>query len=135
MDFEKLILMRQLIESKQDEVKRLRYLAASLSGVDNTGEKVRSSGNTKCRHAELIDKAVDLENEILEDINRMLDYQREVGEAIDSLPNQMWRLVMRDLYIDGLTAGETAKRRGISIRTVQNYKREIVHLLSRPNAL
>ena len=136
--FEDALMTPQLIESKRSEVRRLRYLASSLSGVDTTGERVSSSRDIKCRYAELIDKAVDLENEILEDVNKMLDRQREMGRIIDSLPNPIWKLIMRDLYIDGLSVKKTAKKRKCSEKSVYNYKKQVLsylRLLSEGNAL
>lgn len=120
--FEKAIIIPALIESKQREVKRLKTLAYSLSGVNNEGERVQSSKNTSCKYAELINKAADLENEILEDVQKLLDYQAEVGKVIDKLSNPMCRLIMRDLYIDGLTAKEIARKRNYSESSVYKFR-------------
>lgn len=120
--FEKALLLPELIESKQMEVKRLKELAYSLTAICNDGEKVKSSRNTACKYAELIDRATDLEAEILDDAQEMLDYQREVGKTIDKLSDPMCRLVMRDLYIHGLSAQEIAKRRNYSVRRIYEIR-------------
>jgi hypothetical protein len=120
--FEKAITIPQLIESKMAEIKRLKALAYSLSAVSNEGERVQASKNTDCKYAELINKAVDLEMEILEDAQEMLDHQREVGRVIDKLSNPICRLVMRDLYIDGLSVKEVAKRRSYSERRIYYFR-------------
>jgi DNA-directed RNA polymerase specialized sigma24 family protein len=120
--FEKAIAIPELIESKQREIKRLKTLAYSLSAVNTEGERVQTSRNTQCKYAELINKATDLEIEILDDTSEMLDYQREVGKLIDKLSDPMLKLVMRDLYIDGLTITEVAKRRNYSERRIYSFR-------------
>lgn len=120
--FEKAIMIPQLIDSKMAEIKRLKSLAYSLSAVSTEGERVRTSRNTACKYAELINKAADLEAEILDDASEMLDYQREVGKVIDKLSDPTCRLVMRDLYIDGLTAKEVAEHRNYSERRIYGFR-------------
>lgn len=120
--FEKAITIPELIESKQGEIKRLKALACSLSAVSTEGERVQASKNTDCRYAELINKAVDLEMEILDHLQEMLDHQREVGRVIDQLSNPTCRLVMRDLYIDGLSVKEVAARRNYSERRIYDLR-------------
>jgi hypothetical protein len=122
--FEKAIAIPELIESKQREIKRLKTLAYSLSAVDTSGERVQTSKNIDCKYAELINKAVDLEMEILEDTSEMLDYQREVGRLIDKLSDPTCRLIMRDLYIDGLSVKEVAIRRNYSERRIYSLREE-----------
>ena len=120
--FEKALLLPDLIESKQREIKRLKELARSLSAVDTSKERVQSSKNVDCKYAELIHKAVDLELEILDDTSEMLDYLREIGQVIDRLSDPMCRLVMRDLYVDGLSVKEVARRRNYSERRVYQIR-------------
>jgi hypothetical protein len=120
--FEKALLIPDLIESKQQEIKRIKALAYSLTAVNTEGERVQTSKNTDCKYAELINKATDLEMEILDDTQEMLDYQREVGRVIDGLSNPACRLVMRDLYIHGLSVKETARRRNYSERRVYQLR-------------
>ena len=120
--FEKAIMIPELIESKQGEVRRLKALAYSLSAVDNSGERVSASRNIQCKYAELINKAADLEAEILEDTQKLLDYQRKVAKVIDGLSKPIHRLVMRDLYIHGLSVKEVARKRGYSERQIYNFR-------------
>jgi hypothetical protein len=120
--FEKALLLPDLIESKQQEVARVKELAYSLTAINNEGERVSSSKNIACKYAELINKAADLEAEILDDTQEMLDYQREVGRVIDQLSNPIWKLVMRDLYIHGLSAKQVALRRNYSNRRVYQIR-------------
>ena len=120
--FEKALLIPELIESKQREIKRIKALAYSLTAVTTEGERVQTSRNIDCKYAELIAKAVDLEMEILDDTQDMLDHQREVGKVIDQLSSPILKLVMRDLYIDGLSVKEVAKKRGYSERRVYQLR-------------
>jgi hypothetical protein len=139
--FEKALLLPELIESKQGEIKRLKELAYSLAAVNTEGERVSSSKNTACKYAELIVKAADLEAEILDDTQEMLDYQREVGKVIDKLSKPMHKLVMRDLYIYGLSVKEIAVRRNYSERRIYDFREESLkeckefHLISFEDAI
>jgi DNA-directed RNA polymerase specialized sigma subunit len=139
--FEKAITIPDLMESKQREIARLKELAYSLSAVDTSGERVQTSRNIDCKYAELINKAADLEMELLEDTSELLDHQREVGRVIDKLSNPVWRVVMRDLYIHGLTVKEIAAKRSYSERRVYQIRGQSLeeckefHLISEVNAI
>ena len=120
--FEKAIKIPELIESKQNEICRLKKLAYSLTAVNNEGDRVQSSKNIGCKYAELINKAVDLEAEILDDVQKLIDYQKEVSEVIDKLSDPTCRLIMRELYLDGLSVKDVAHKHGYSIRHIYGLR-------------
>lgn len=120
--FDRVSIIPELIESKTNEIKRLHELAYSLSAVDTSGERVQQSRNIACKYAELIDKAADLELELLDDKIKLLDYQRVAGRAIDQCSMPDWIPVLRDLFIEGLPCKTVARKRHYSERQIQNIK-------------
>ena len=139
--FEKTLMIPAMIESKQNEIRRLKDLARSLSAVDSSSERVSQSRNVQCKYAELINKAADLEAEILDDVQKLIDYQIEVGKVIDRLPKPICRVVMRELYINGLSVKEVAYKLGYTTRSIYGFRKNAVkdctkfRLLSPENAL
>ena len=120
--FDRALAIPELIESKQNEIKRIKELAYSLSAIDNSGERVSTSRNTSCKYAELINKAADLEAELLDDVQELMDYQRRVGKVVDKIPEPICRAVMRYLYIDRLPVKEVAKKLNRSTRSIYGLR-------------
>ena len=100
----------QIIESKLDEIKRLRLLSESIPGADPSKEFIPGGPQVQCRFAEIIDKIIDLEGEILDQINELLDIQREAYKIINALQDDTERLILQYYYIDRMSIEEIASK-------------------------
>ena len=100
----------QIIESKLDEIKRLRLLSESIPGADPSKEFIPGGPQVQCRFAEIIDKVIDLEGEILDQINELLDIQREAYKIINALQDDTERLILQYYYIDRMSIEEIASK-------------------------
>ena len=88
----------KMIKNKQEEVQQLRSIAESMA--INMGERVQSSGN-KHRMADVVDKYVDMEREILAEIDGLLQKKKEVIEVIEQLPLDQYDLLYQ-VYVKGV---------------------------------
>jgi hypothetical protein len=113
----------QLIASKTEEIKRLRDLSESIPGVDPSREFIPGGPQVQCRFAEIIDKVIDLENEILDDINELLDVQKEAHRIIDAVQDDTERLILQYYYIDRLEMEDIASEIGYSPRQAYRIKK------------
>ena len=100
----------QIIESKLEEIKRLRLLSESIPGADPSKEFIPGGPQVQCRFAEIIDKVIDLEGEILDQINELLDTQREAYKIINTLQDDTERLILQYYYIDRMSMEEIAAK-------------------------
>lgn len=113
----------QLIASKTEEIKRLRELSESISGADPSREFIPGGPQVQCRFAEIIDKVIDLESEILDDINELLDMQKEAHKIIDAVQDDTERLILQYYYIDRLEMDEIASEMGYCPRQAYRIKK------------
>lgn len=114
----------KIIESKLEEIKRLRLLSESIPGPDPSKEFIPGGPQVQCRFAEIIDKVIDLEGEILEQINEMLDIQKEAYKIINALQDDTERLILQYYYIDRLEMDEIAAKIGYCPRQAYRIKKQ-----------
>ena len=114
----------QSIESKTEEIKRLRELSVSIQGADPSREFIPGGNQVQCRFAEIVDKVIDLESELLDDINELVDMQREAYKIINSLEDDTERLVLQYYYIDRMGMNEIAEEIGYCLRHTHRIKKK-----------
>lgn len=113
-----------LIASKTEEINRLRSLSESIPGVDPAREFIPGGPQVQCRFAEIIDKVIDLESEILDEINEMLDLQKEARKIINSVQDSTERVVLQYYYIDRLGMEDIADEIGYTLRQTYRIKKK-----------
>ena len=131
IDFLRVILTKKLIESKLEEIKRLRELATSISIPDLSKERTSGGNQVQCRFAEIVDKLVDLESEILQEVDDYIEQEKEMRNTINQLPKPEWQLIMQYRYVEGLSFEEIAERLNYSVRQVYNIRKDIFEYLER----
>lgn len=87
-----------MVQNKREEIEEVRNLAESM--VINTGERVQSSGS-KQRMADTVERYLDMERKLNEDIERLINAKRDVLEVIEQLPVDQYKLLYQ-VYIKGV---------------------------------
>lgn len=106
-----------LINTKQSELYKLRLMATSVSSPSIT-EKVQSSGdNTAMR---IIDKIVDLQNEINLEIDKLVDLKSQIRGEIKQLNDPVERILLTERYINNKSWMEIANMMHYTERQVHN---------------
>lgn len=114
----------RLIESKTEEIKRLRDLSVSIQGADPSREFIPGGTQVQCRFAEIVDKVIDLESELLDDINELVDMQKEAYKIINAVEDETERLVLQYYYIDRLSMEDIASEMGYCLRHTHRIKKK-----------
>lgn len=121
-----------LINAKQSELYRLKLMATSVSSPSIT-EKAQSSGdNTAMR---IIDKIVDLQNEINLEIDKLVDLKFEIREKIGNVYNQKFITLLTDKYINGFTFEQIAERMDTSYETIKGWHGEALQIFRKENGM
>lgn len=89
------------INAKQAELDRLRRDAENLKGITYSSDKVQS--NTVSDTMQVVCKIVDLNNEINDEIDRLVDLKAEAHSKIQRVYNPKFISLLTDLYINGET--------------------------------
>lgn len=125
-------VLDMLINAKQSELYSLKLMATSVSSPSIT-EKVQSSGdNTAMR---IIDKIVDLQNEINLEIDKLVDLKSEIREKIGNVYNQEFITLLTDKYINGFTIEQIAERMEKDYKTVCRWHGEALQIFRKENSM
>ena len=108
--------LNDLINSDLAELENLKALSTSVSGATYGGERVQGGNLPGSRIEAIVLKIVDLEREIQAEINRYLDLKKAVREAINRVPNQNEKLILRYRYIEMLSWSEIQKKMNLEER-------------------
>ena len=119
--FEKYTTLAKLIESDMEAIKRLKAMAASIPTADPSREFISGGPIVQSKFSDLIDKAVDMENELVREIGEYLDAKKELYDILKKI-SPVHALVLRYRYLDGLTYEEIAEKLDCSVRHVYNLK-------------
>ena len=102
----------------KNEIERLRE--CFLSPPDNNGMP-RAKGN-RDRVSTLVARIVDLDSVLTAKLARMIDYRREIEDALETLESAA-RLLLRLRYIEGFDWDKVASELGYEIDSKNVYKK------------
>lgn len=110
-------VLDMLINAKQSELYSLKLMATSVSSPP-IAEKVQSSGdNTAMR---IIDKIVDLQNEINLEIDKLVDLKSQIRGEIKQINDPVERILLTERYINNKSWMEIANMMHYTERQVHN---------------
>ena len=85
------------INSKIEQIESLNDLATRCTPV-LTGMPHNPSGTTS-RLEDAIVKIVDYQNELVEDMNRLVELKKEIADVISKVPNQEQQIILEKRYL------------------------------------
>jgi hypothetical protein len=91
--------LNQLIQTNQEELRRLRELAVSIQSPDLSSERVQTSGRSD-RVGDIVAKVVDLEADIQRDLVRYITAQHEIRRLIYAVKDDRLKLILQKCYIN-----------------------------------
>lgn len=97
----------KLIENKMIEIQQWKEIAENTT-VGLTGERVQSSHNPQ-KIADAIGRYIDLENELREDIERMIAIKKDVISVIEQLEAIQYD-ILHKLYVQHLSLWDVADK-------------------------
>ena len=123
-------VLDMLINAKQSELYSLKLMATSISRPV-ISEKVQSGGENNTMR--IIDKIVDLQNEINLEIDKLVTLKSEIREKIGNVYNQKFITLLTDKYINGFTLEQIAERMDISYTTICKLHEEALEIFRYEN--
>ena len=106
----------QRINSKLEQVSKLRSIAMKASGL-RMAERISGTKENSLMETALV-KMIDLENEINDDIDRLVDLKRELVGLIEGVADPSHRLLLEMRYLGGNTWEDIAGKMGYDLRWV-----------------
>ena len=106
-----------LINAKQSELYSLKLMATSISSPV-ISEKVQSGGENNAMR--IIDKIVDLQNEINLEIDKLVDLKSQIRGEIKQINDPVERILLTERYINNKSWMEIANMMHYTERQVHN---------------
>lgn len=119
--FDKCFYLHQHIESDLAEIERLKQLAQQIPTTDPAKEFVGGGFSSGSRFSKIIEKAIDMEADLMQAIEEKLDFEREIYRLMDGL-DPLSALVLRKRYIKGMSVKDIALELDLSERRVHDIK-------------
>ena len=118
------------IDSLIAEKDRLTAIAEGVSGMSYDSIKVQSARVTPgSRQTDAVCKLCDLEERITNEIDMYVDMREEAARAIDKLPEESERTVLRYRYLCGMTWAKIAERMNYEVRQIYRlHGRALQHI-------
>jgi len=109
--------LNDLINSDLEELDELRIFSESISSPNLSGMPKSGTGNTEPTFARAVDKIIDLENHINEEIARLVDLKKEIRSVINEVFDGDEKLLLKYRYINFLAWEDICEKMNISMRT------------------
>lgn len=109
--------LNDLINSDLEELDELRIFSESISSPNLSGMPSSGTRNVEPTFARAIDKIIDLENHINEEIIRLVDLKKEIRSVINAVIDGDEKLLLKYRYINFCTWDDICVKMNVSIRT------------------
>ena len=117
----RLVGLQQRKDTDMEELNRLRSLATSIPGSNLTGE-IQGKGPAHSNVENIVMKIVDLENEIMDGVDVLIDYERQAWNVLSAINDSRQRTVLWHYYFCRRTVKEIAYKMRLSPRRVADLK-------------
>lgn len=108
------------INSDIEELSKLRSMAAGISSPV-LGDRVQTSKSSQAPFAKTIEKIVDMEHKIDEEIDMLVDLKTQMREVIQKVEDVDEQLVLRFRYIHNMTWEEIGDELHVDARTARRW--------------
>lgn len=106
------------INRRLAEIDHLKRDLTTMGSMDYAKDKVQAPAKNGANYERIIDKLVDLEQEVMKEIDALIDLRREAAALIQMVQDPAERDVLHYYYVEGLTWEQTAEAAHISDRHV-----------------
>lgn len=118
------------INAKIEELHQLKIKAHCVQSVA-ISERVQGSNTNNSN--KIIDKIVDLQNEINTEIDKLVDLKAEIREKIANVYNPKYISVLTHVYINYLTLEQTAEVMGKNCKTICRWHGQALQIFRKEN--
>lgn len=122
-----------LIRSREREYRELQKDAELLKAVNTSGISVK--GGNVSDPMKVIDKIIALQNEITNEIKKLIDLKAEIRHRINRVYNPRFVALLTDRYITGLTLEQIAEKKDKSYETIKGWHGEALQIFRKENGM
>ena len=112
------------------ELTHLRSLSLQISS-SRLEEHVSRSAPQEAPFAKWVERIVDKEKEINDEIDRLVAVKLEISDYIDGIENPLWQSILRHRYVLCKSWPDIAVAMDSSLRTVQRLHKKILKNLEK----
>ena len=91
--------LNAMIRQKTEELEDLKAKSLSIKAIDYSGERVDKSRSVNAPFVKILDKIVDLSNEIAQDIEKLVMQQHKIIDQIQELKNNKYVDILYKRYV------------------------------------
>ena len=125
----------QKINSDLEEMAALREMAASVSSPQLT-ERVQTSRNTDAPFVRCIEKIMDLEHRINQEVDLLVDLKDEIRAVITTVEDTDERMVLKYRYVHNYTWEQIGNELHADSRTVRRWHgKALTHVVMPENPI
>ena len=119
--------LQSIYQAKAEQLQELRAMCTSVASPMAGGERVQNSINLHSQENKICN-AVELEEQLQKDINRILGVKLDITQKINGLDNQEYQLLLMKRYLNFHTFERIACDMDISFRWVMKlHKKALKH--------
>jgi len=117
-----------LINSHVAELDQYRRLAMSIGG-SRLDERVTHSAPNEAPYVKWVERIVDKEKEINEEIDRLVAIKLEISDFIDKIDNPQWKRLLRSRYVMCHSWAAVAEDMGYGISSIYRIRKQVMDFL------
>ena len=113
-------LLDQRIKSDTMEYEELRMMSQTISSP-GFEEHYNATKNTDAPYIRTLEKMMDMENKLMEEMSVLLELKQQIREVIGKIEKPEFQMVLKCRYIHNMTWSAIADSLMADIRTVQRW--------------
>ena len=119
----------KLIDAKLEDIKELRRRLQDVKSP-SFGDRVQSTKDPD-KFTNVINKIIELEKEVNEDIDKLIDNKNACRELIESLESNFYKVVLYKIYFEGKSLRTVADSLSVSVRQIARIRNKAIVQISK----
>lgn len=119
-----------LIDSHVAELDHFRRLSLNI-GSSRLEEHVCHSKSNEAPYVKWVERLIDKERELNEEIDRLVAIKLEISSFIDKIDNPRWQYILRSRYIMGCSWEQIGKGMGCSASSIKRSHKKALQQLKK----
>ena len=119
----------KLIDTKLVDIEELRRRLQDVKSP-SFGDRVQSTKDPD-KFTNVINKIIELEKEVNEDIDKLIDNKNACRELIESLESNFYKVVLYKIYFEGKSLRTLADSLSVSVRQIARIRNKAIVQISK----
>lgn len=119
----------KLIDAKLEDIKELRRRLQDVKSP-SFGDRVQSTKDPD-KFTNVINKIIELEKEVNEDIDKLIDNKNACRRLIESLESNFYKVVLYKIYFEGKPLRTVADSLSVSVRQIARIRNKAIVQISK----